>query len=740
MVPVIHLVTEQLKRRNNFVVSSILRQLGSRVKFTQSIRNKQSKGNEQSISTLFKPVLVKKDSDTASVGIELCGTLNKRKIIQILCDFANTKSIKELSAKYGLDDVIFTSAMGNFRKHCVESDKLPADLHIILSDIIQGAGNTTDIFPYFLNYAKQMYPHIDCLDELRKISDLRNPLYWYPIARSKNRKIIFHAGPTNSGKTYHALERFISAKSGVYCGPLKLLANEVFNKCNSRGTPCDLVTGEEHRYAKNVTSPANHVSCSVEMANIQNVYEVAIIDEIQLIRDPNRGWAWTRALLGLAADEIHLCGEFAAISIVQSICLTTGESVEIKQYERLTPLEVENSALCSLRNIQPGDCIVCFSRNEIFSVSQAIEKMGHKVAVIYGSLPPGTKIAQAARFNDANDPCKILVATNAIGMGLNLHIRRIIFYSITQPTINEKGEVDIDTISVSSALQIAGRAGRYGTQWPKGFVTTYKPEDLPLLKNLLQKSPEEIKQAGLHPTADQIELYAYYLPNASLSNLINIFIALCELDSTLYFICNLDDFKFLADTIQHIPLPLRTRYVFCCAPVNRKMPLACNMLLKYARQCSNNEPATVLWLREQINWPPKMPLNLADLLRLESIFDTFDIYLWLSYRMPDLFPDADAVRTLQEELDKIIDQGIRRITKLFKKSKKDLEIEKEQLYNPDKNLQTNGKHWKDTLSYSLISQGLLTPRMLEQLKTEWSTEYNKRTSIDRKGSRSKFRR
>ena len=72
-----------------------------------------------------------------------------------------------------------------------------------------------------------MYPHIDCLDELRKISDLRNPLYWYPIARSKNRKIIFHAGPTNSGKTYHALERFISAKSGVYCGPLKLLANEV---------------------------------------------------------------------------------------------------------------------------------------------------------------------------------------------------------------------------------------------------------------------------------------------------------------------------------------------------------------------------------------------------------------------------------------------------------------------------------------------------------------------------------
>lgn len=86
----------------------------------------------------------------------------------------------------------------------------------------------------------------------------------------------------------------------------------------------------------------------------------------------------------------------------------------------MTPLEIEESALCSLKNIQPGDCIVCFSRNDIFSVSNVIEKMGHKVAVIYGSLPPGTKLAQAARFNDPNDPCKILVATNAIGMGLNL--------------------------------------------------------------------------------------------------------------------------------------------------------------------------------------------------------------------------------------------------------------------------------------------------------------------------------
>mgnify|MGYP004598133353 CR=1 FL=1 len=68
--------------------------------------------------------------------------------------------------------------MSNFRSHCIESEQLPADLHIIVSDIINGGGNITDIFPYFLRHAKKMYPHIDCLDELRKISDLRNPPYW----------------------------------------------------------------------------------------------------------------------------------------------------------------------------------------------------------------------------------------------------------------------------------------------------------------------------------------------------------------------------------------------------------------------------------------------------------------------------------------------------------------------------------------------------------------------------------
>lgn len=114
---------------------------------------------------------------------------------------------------------------------------------------------------------------------------------------------------------------------------------------------------------------------------------------------------------------------------------------------------------------------------------------------------------------------------------------------MVKPTVNDKGEREMDTINVSSALQIAGRAGRYGTQWEtvmfcfiylffnymhwkvcnklifQGYVTTFSPEDLPVLRNLMSQSPDPVKQAGLHPTADQIEMYAYHLPDSPLSNL-----------------------------------------------------------------------------------------------------------------------------------------------------------------------------------------------------------------------------
>ncbi|CAF1675183.1 unnamed protein product, partial [Adineta ricciae] len=283
-----------------------------------------------------------KDVD-ANIGQELTGgkTLDRNSLLRVITDFYRRDEIKKLAADQGLDIRLFQDAYVSFRKFCIQSTVLPVDLHIVLSDIISGSGHATDIFPYFLRHAREMFPHLTCMDDLKKISDLRDPANWYPDARAIQRKVIFHAGPTNSGKTYHALQRFMNSESGVYCGPLKLLASEVFYKTNAAGTKCDLVTGEERRYADPEGKAANHVACTVEMTNLTTVYDVAVIDEIQMMRDPQRGWAWTRALLGIQAKEIHLCGEGSTIRLIQELMVTTGDEVEIREYKRLTKLNYQ---------------------------------------------------------------------------------------------------------------------------------------------------------------------------------------------------------------------------------------------------------------------------------------------------------------------------------------------------------------------------------------------------------------
>lgn len=149
----------------------------------------------------------------------------------------------------------------------------------------------------------------------------------------------------------------------------------------------------------------------------------------------------------------------------------------MKEYDRLTPLTIEKHALESYENIRPGDCIVCFNKQDIFTVVNNLERNGHEVALIYGSMPPGVKLAQAARFNDPESKCKILVATDAVGMGLNLNIRRVIFYSMRKPQPRDMSQrdgtssnIDMNFLTTSQALQIAGRAGRYNTQFKVSYL------------------------------------------------------------------------------------------------------------------------------------------------------------------------------------------------------------------------------------------------------------------------------
>ena len=257
----------------------------------------------------------------------------------------------------------------------------------------------------------------------KKLADLRYPHEWYPTTRSLQRTIHLHVGPTNSGKTYHALKRLEQASSGLYAGPLRLLAHEVYTRLNAIGKTCNLLTGDErisHDSRDQAEPPM--CSCTVEMVPVNRTLDVAVVDEIQMIGHDQRGWAWTQAVLAIQAKELHLCGEERAVPIIQEIAAAIGDKLHIHHYKRLSPLRtMSNSLNGKLKDLRKGDCVVVFSRMGIHSLKKDIEKATKKrVAVVYGSLPPETRAQQARLFNDPHNDYDILVASDAIGMGLNL--------------------------------------------------------------------------------------------------------------------------------------------------------------------------------------------------------------------------------------------------------------------------------------------------------------------------------
>lgn len=267
--------------------------------------------------------------------------------------------------------------------------------------------------------ASRKFSKVD-IENQEKLADLRYPVEWYPATRAVQRKIVLHVGPTNSGKTYHALKRLEQADTGIYAGPLRLLAHEVYTRLNAKGKNCDLITGDERVVQEG--GGAQMKSCTVEMVPLNTDVDVAVVDEIQMIGHRERGWAWTQALLGLKAKEIHLCGEERSVPLIRELAASMGDKIEIHTYKRLSPLITMSTSLeRRLSDLRKGDCVVVFSRLGIHAMKKDIERKTQKrVAVVYGSLPPEIRAQQAKLFNDPDNDYDILVASDAIGMGLNL--------------------------------------------------------------------------------------------------------------------------------------------------------------------------------------------------------------------------------------------------------------------------------------------------------------------------------
>lgn len=540
----------------------------------------------------------------------------------------------------------FPTAVHKFRQFFFK--KCPPDIFKYVATLFPSDAAVKFLFPIFVEYCLEMFP-----DEIKRFqgmvesADLTKPHTWFPFARAMKRKIIYHCGPTNSGKTYNALQRYMEAKKGIYCSPLRLLAMEVFDKVNSLGVYCSLLTGQEKKYVPF----SNHVACTVEMVSTDDLYDVAVIDEIQMMSDRCRGYAWTRALLGLKADEIHLCGDPSVLSIVQKICADTGDELHENHYERFKPLVVEAKTLLGdLKNVRSGDCVVAFSRREIFEVKMAIEKhTNHRCCVIYGALPPETRRQQANLFNDQDNEFDVLVASDAVGMGLNLNIRRVIFYSLSKYNGDK-----IVPVPASQVKQIAGRAGRRGSIYPDGLTTTLQLEDLDYLIECLKQPFEEVKKVGLFPFFEQVELFAGQLPNVTFCQLLEKFGQNCRLDGS-YFLCRHDHIKKVANMLEKVQgLSLEDRFNFCFAPVNIRDPKAMFHLMRFASAYSQNVPVNIA-----MGMPKGSARNDAELLDLETKHQVLSMYLWLSHHFKrETFPYAKKAETMATDIADLLGQSL----------------------------------------------------------------------------------
>ena len=282
----------------------------------------------------------------------------------------------------------------------------------------------------------------------------------YPLARKMKRHFVLHIGPTNSGKTYDALEALKRAKKGIYLAPLRLLAFEIYDRLNDAGVKCNMITGEEEIFIEDAT----HSSATIETLSTSEIYDVAVIDEGQMIGEEQRGGAWTRAILGVCADEVHICSDESCVDLITAIIEECGDTWETRHNKRAVPLSFDSRRFVFPQSVEEKDALIVFSKQSVIAVTAELQRNGIKASMIYGNLPYDVRMNEVQRF--VNGETKVVVATDAIGMGLNLPIKRIVFL--------ETKKFDGHTrrlLNVSEIKQIAGRAGRRGI-FETGYYTS----------------------------------------------------------------------------------------------------------------------------------------------------------------------------------------------------------------------------------------------------------------------------
>jgi ATP-dependent RNA helicase SUPV3L1/SUV3 len=472
-------------------------------------------------------------------------------------------------------------------------------------------------------------------------------------ARTLHRHHHFYLGPTNSGKTHQALIALEQAKSGVYLAPLRLLAMEIRDRLVAAGVPCNLITGEE----RTLMDGAQHTASTIEMMNPNNTVDVAIIDEIQMLQDPDRGSAWTAALVGVPAKQVFVCGSNAVTTPCITVIMAMSETYEITKLARKTPLILEASSLCGKRYSKPklktqcqkGDAFIAFSRKDVLTYAARFRHWGYKVATIYGALSPEVRRGESARFCEGD--ADILVATDAIGMGLNLPIRRVIFCNI-----HKFDGIASRFLDATEVRQIAGRAGRFGI-YDTGFVNVLENDERIHIDHMLATDDTaELTKLPIEMPFSQIDHIASKNHTNRLAEILTYQAERLHIENDLFISSKLDTQIMQAALIdQYAPnMSLKDKYIFDCAPISLNVNIEKDYFLMclqsvYASQV-RKLPTTPDWLQSN---------NPQFLDQAEQLSQNISLYAWLSFKFPQIFVDGNKVDRLRNSVNHYISLALR---------------------------------------------------------------------------------
>ncbi len=262
-----------------------------------------------------------------------------------------------------------------------------------------------------------------------------------------SKKIISLLGPTNTGKTFIAIEKMLQYESGIFGLPLRLLAREVYDKCVAKvgAERVALITGEE----KLIPSSADYYVCTVESMPKDKKVDFVAVDEIQMCCDKERGHIFTERLLHFRGEKLTM---FLGSQIMKNIISELIPNVQFENKDRFSKLSY--GGYKKISRLERKAAIIAFSIEEVYAIAELIRRQKGGAAVVMGSLSPKTRNSQVDLYQSGD--VDYLVATDAIGMGLNMDINEIYFSNLKK--FDGKKTRRLNVVEIS---QIAGRAGRF---------------------------------------------------------------------------------------------------------------------------------------------------------------------------------------------------------------------------------------------------------------------------------------